>query len=143
MIQPTAKSSAPKRFALLAEDNQPQLVTMTHLLKVAGWEVKGCQNGLEAIQAAEQSHFDVAILDQRMPGAEGLAVVTRLRDQGILDMPVIIVTNDPSKALYDQAAFLGVKKVMPKPIHAGLFAMLVDQAVRESAQTSAAAGSGK
>ena len=138
MIQPTAKSGDRKRFALLAEDNQPQLMTMTLLLKVAGWEVKCCQNGLEALRAAELSHFDVAILDQRMPGAEGLAVVARLRDQGVLDMPVIIVTNDPSKALYDQAALLGVKKVIPKPIHSGLFAMLVDQAVREAAQTSAA-----
>ena len=47
--------------------------------------------GLEALQAAKEEHFDVAVVDLKMPDMDGLTVLRKLKESRP-QIPVIIIT---------------------------------------------------
>jgi len=54
------------------------------------------------------------IVDQNMPGMKGLELVARLRQQGNL-IPVLVTTGLPSSDIAEDAARLGIERVITKP----------------------------
>lgn len=75
--------------------------------------VARCVNGDEALQAVRQHGPDILILDIRMPGKDGLAVLRKMRDE---DMPtqvvLLTVALDDEETL--EALRLGVRGVVLK-----------------------------
>lgn len=75
--------------------------------------VARCVNGDEALQAVRQYGPDILILDIRMPGRDGLAVLREMRDE---DMPtqvvLLTVALDEEETL--EALRLGVRGVVLK-----------------------------
>ncbi len=65
---------------LIADDSAAVRDGITALLKdEPGFEVVGqAQNGLEALQKAQDMRPDLVILDMRMPGLDGVEVTRRL-----------------------------------------------------------------
>lgn len=70
-------------LALLAEDEEPQREALRVLLTEIWPELQllVCEDGIEALEAAADNDLDVAFLDIRMPGANGLAVAEALKSQ--------------------------------------------------------------
>lgn len=68
-------------LALLAEDEAPQREELRGMLSEL-WpelQVLVCEDGISALEAAAEHSPDVAFLDVRMPGANGLAVAEALK----------------------------------------------------------------
>jgi two-component system, NarL family, nitrate/nitrite response regulator NarL len=59
-------------------------------------------DGSTAAELIETRRPDVALLDLRMPGLDGLSVLERLRRGGVA-VPVVVLTAVPHAALADQA----------------------------------------
>ena len=72
-----------------------------------------CVNGREAIQAVRQHRPDVLILDIRMPGMDGIAVLKQLREEN-LPTRVVILTVSLGEDELMALVRLGVRGVVLK-----------------------------
>jgi two-component system nitrate/nitrite response regulator NarL len=70
-------------------------------------------DGSTAAELIETRRPDVALLDLRMPGLDGLAVLDRLRRAGVA-VPVVMITAFPHPALADQARAGGAAGLIGK-----------------------------
>ncbi len=76
---------------LLADDDPKLLRHLAAGLRQAGHTVDCAQDGAEARWAAENGHYDVLVLDIRMPHLDGVSLVRGLRRSGCAS-PVLFVT---------------------------------------------------
>jgi two-component system NtrC family response regulator len=65
---------------LLVDDEQGLLEYMSKLLLKKGFIVKATFSGEEALEAAKDADYDVAVVDLKMPGIDGVETQKRLRD---------------------------------------------------------------
>ena len=63
---------------LLADDEQTFRETLTTVLYEEGFKVTAVSDGSQALKAIRDSSFDVAILDIRMPGVDGIKVLREI-----------------------------------------------------------------
>ncbi|MFF8384030.1 response regulator transcription factor [Streptomyces kanasensis] len=71
---------------------EPSLSELLFLaLRYEGWEVRGAENGAEAVQAARDFRPDVVVLDVQLPDTDGLSVLQRLR-RDRAELPVLFLT---------------------------------------------------
>jgi CheY-like chemotaxis protein len=77
---------------LLAEDNISSQKVAQQMLKKLGYRADTVANGIEACQALERQHYDVVLMDVRMPEMDGLEA-TRIIRQRWPDGPKIIAVT--------------------------------------------------
>jgi two-component system NtrC family response regulator len=65
---------------LLIDDEETLLEYLSKRLLREGFTVKATFSGEEATEVAEQENFDVAVVDLRMPGIDGVETQKRLRN---------------------------------------------------------------
>lgn len=83
-------------------------------LEEEGFEVVAeCDDGFAAIEAVRNLKPDIALLDLRMPGIDGLEVARRLRNAGS-DSPVVLLVASITDDEVIEAMRLGVKGIVLK-----------------------------
>ena len=70
----------PNIRVLLVDDEETLLEYMSKRLSKKGFKVKATFSGNEAISAAKEKHFDVAVVDLKMPGMDGVETQRRLHE---------------------------------------------------------------
>ena len=60
-----------EKCVLIVDDNRSILASLGQILKSEGFKVDTAEDGQEAIRKARDSHFDLALLDIRLPDMEG------------------------------------------------------------------------
>ncbi len=65
---------------LIAEDNAVNRELLRELLEARGYAVVEACDGEEALHAIEQMQPDILLLDIGMPKLDGLAVMSKIRD---------------------------------------------------------------
>ncbi len=68
----------PSIRVLLIDDEETLLEYMSKRLLKKGFTVKCSFSGEEALEAAKKEHFDVAVVDLKMPGMDGVETQKRL-----------------------------------------------------------------
>ena len=71
-------------------------------------------DGSEALKVASSGHYDLVILDLRLPGMNGLEVLRTLRDRG-LTMPILVLTAQDSVEFKVDALRAGADDYVTKP----------------------------
>ncbi|MGH9167183.1 MAG: response regulator transcription factor [Acidimicrobiia bacterium] len=66
---------------LVAEDEPTISLVVCRSLEAAGYQVVAARDGLQALEAGLREKFDLAILDQQMPGLQGIEVLQKWREQ--------------------------------------------------------------
>ena len=104
-----------KTKILVVDDEE--IVRLSALRVFAGTHcsVEVVRNGTEALEAMERGSFDVVLLDLRMPGMDGMAVLRAIRSNWP-DTAVIIVTGYPSIETAKEAVRLGAYNYLAKPV---------------------------
>jgi CheY-like chemotaxis protein len=70
----------PRRLRIMvADDNRDTVLTLSLLLEDEGYEAHGFYDGLDAMNATRQNHYDAIILDIEMPEMSGYAVAQDIR----------------------------------------------------------------
>ena len=118
-----------KTRILIVDDEE--IVRLSHRRVLAGehCNVDVVANGHDALRKMEQQAFDVVLLDVRMPGMDGMAVLKTIK-QNWPDSEVIIITGYPAVDAAKEAVTLGAYDYLAKPvgpddvIHAANGAML-------------------
>ncbi len=119
-------ASAERLTVLLAEDNPINALLARKLLERAGVEVVAVTDGDSALRAALAAQdgsgpaLDAALLDVRMPGMDGKAVVERIRagerQKGLQRLPVAAVTANAFSEDRSACLAAGFDAFVPKPI---------------------------
>lgn len=103
---------------LLVDDEGLQL----HLLRQVlinlrpSYHITAVSSALEALKILAAEPFDVLITDVKMPEIDGLTLVGRLRELGLHDLHIIILSGFDDFSYAQQAIRYGVKDYLLKPI---------------------------
>jgi len=102
---------------LLVEDNGPNRLVATALLKSAGYALEIAQDGAEAVEKSKAHDFDVILMDVQMPKLDGITATTLIRAIGRHRMtPIIAVSAGASKKDREACIAAGMTEYLPKPI---------------------------
>lgn len=105
-----------KRDAVIVDDNSSIRVLLKGVLSELGLNIVAqAANGEEAIRAAKTHQPEVLFLDVNMPILSGLEALPKIREASP-DTAVVMVTGDTSRQLVQQAAGLGARGYIVKPV---------------------------
>ncbi len=108
-----APTLAPK---LLIVEDEPELArAFARALTKGGFEVTHAPDGVVASEALMTKSFDVVLSDIQLPGITGVDLLRLVRAYD-LDVPVILMTGNPSVETAAQAVELGALQYLTKPI---------------------------
>jgi DNA-binding NarL/FixJ family response regulator len=100
---------------LIADDDAGARETLADVLIAEGFAVRTVDDGSAALDVARVEGFDVAFIDQRMPGAEGLEVVQALRRSRACRR-IFILTAYAEPGFTRRALARGADHVFVKPL---------------------------
>jgi DNA-binding NtrC family response regulator len=103
-----------KMKILLVDDEERFLSTTQKLLIKAGYEVLTATSGADALGLMTQQHVDVVILDVKMPGMDGLAVLREIKKFFPL-VEVIMLTGHATVESAVEGLKLGALDYLMKP----------------------------
>ena len=112
---------------LVIEDDDVSRELMRLALEIRGHEVTVADNGVEGYDAAVFVQPDLIVTDMRMPGADGVHVVRRVRDTPSLDRTPILVTTAFGTGTATFALQLGANAYEPKPLDPQSFLATIDR----------------
>ena len=113
---------------LVIDDDAAVGRAIARTLTASGHSVSVAMSGLEAIAVLGGEAFDCVVSDIQMPNFTGMELLEFLRDRG-LDVPVVLVTGDPSIDTALRAIDLGAAHYLVKPIEPGRLERAVERAV--------------
>jgi two-component system nitrogen regulation response regulator NtrX len=101
---------------ILVVDDEPAIRdTMRMILEYDGYEVIVAGSGPEGLATVEKEGPDLVFLDIKMPGLDGLEVLSRLR--GLYEaLPVVIISAHGTTATALEAGRLGAFRFIEKPL---------------------------
>ena len=76
---------------LLAEDDSNLSSVLKDYIEISGYNVFLCRDGIEALDAFQNNHFDLCILDIMMPKMDGFSVAKNIRKVNS-NIPIIFLT---------------------------------------------------
>jgi two-component system nitrogen regulation response regulator NtrX len=104
-----------KARILVIDDESAIRDTMRMILEYEGHEVLAAGSGPEGLALVEREAPDLVFLDVKMPGLDGLEVLSRLR--GLSEaLPVVIISAHGTSATALEAGRLGAFRFIEKPL---------------------------
>lgn len=100
---------------LIADDEDPLRMTLAAWLTDEGFEVAQAADGLEAIKKVQAEDFDIALLDIKMPGANGLEVLRYIKKNS-MSTEVVMATGMSDVGMAVEAMKLGAREYLTKPV---------------------------
>src|SRR5881296_3639035 len=103
---------------LIAEDETIIRLDLRALLERAGFEVCAeARDGEEAVELARSEEPDVAVLDVKMPGLDGIEAARKILDER--PIPIVMLTAYGQEELVSRAVEAGVFGYLVKPFREG------------------------
>ncbi len=124
-----------KETIVVVDDEAPARSAVARLLQERGYTVFALPGGQEAIDFANNNHFDVLLTDFRMPsGLDGLTTVRAVRRINP-QVVAIIMTGHSSIDLAIQSLNLGVHGFVVKPFTAFELTRTIEQTIAQQTLT--------
>ena len=116
-----------KHGSILIIDDEPLMrVSMVDALQAIGYEVQEASTGLEGLERLQASEFNLVITDLRLPGADGLQIVSKCKEQWP-DTEVIVITAHGSVDTAVHAMKSGAYDYITKPFSMDELLLSVDR----------------
>jgi two-component system response regulator HydG len=113
---------------LVTDDELSMRESLAAWLSKGGYAVETAASGEEALEALEARPFDLMLLDVKMPGLDGLAVLERVRERHP-DLQVIMITAYGSIETAVQAMKQGARDYLLKPFDPEHLMLVVERLV--------------
>ncbi|HEX3567130.1 MAG TPA: response regulator [Acidimicrobiales bacterium] len=122
------------RRVVIAEDEAIIRLDLKEILQDEGYDVVGeTGRGDEVVDLVRRHRPDLAILDVKMPGADGLAAARAIAELG-QRVAVLILTAFSQRNLIEEAREAGVAAYLVKPFQRAELVPAIDQAVSRCEQ---------
>ena len=117
-----------KNKALVIDDEQVVLDSVTKILTEENYEVDVSLNGREGLNQAIQKEYDIVLTDIRMPDIGGMRVLRDIK-RAKPSLPVVMITGYASVQSSVQAMKLGAADYIEKPFTPDQLLKAVDSAL--------------
>lgn len=114
----------------LIDDDAAVRDSLALLIGTVGLRVTTWADPLDFLARFDRQAIGVIVLDVRMPGLGGLAVLERLRAEGV-DQPVVMLTGHGTVELCRRAFKSGAAEFLEKPVDDELLIETLQTAVRQ------------
>lgn len=99
---------------LIVDDEPAVRSALREILEYEDYEVCEASNGLEALEVVKEERILLALMDVKMPGIDGLEVLSRLKEN--YDFPVIMISAHATVDKVVEAIKKGAYDFIQKPI---------------------------
>jgi CheY-like chemotaxis protein len=113
---------------LVVDDEVDTCRNLSDILADLGYQVDVAYDGLSALELVRKKAYDVALLDLKMPGMDGLTLyreIKKLRAGTV----AIVVSAYASHQVTEEALEAGAWQVLPKPVDLSRLLGLVNEAL--------------
>jgi two-component system, LuxR family, response regulator FixJ len=107
-------SAIPRYVVIVIDDDLAVRNSLKFSLEVEGLTVRSYATGAELLSAGDLALCSCLVVDQNMPGMNGLDLITLLRARHVA-APAILITSHPSPSLRERAQRAGVP-IVEKPL---------------------------
>jgi len=103
---------------IFIEDDPMNRRVVGDMLNVAGATMAEAESGEIGLKLIDEGDFDMALIDLRMPGMDGITAIERIRARGDAKakLPIIVVTADTAIDLRERCLTAGADEVLFKPV---------------------------
>ena len=108
--------SASQRKILWADDEIGMLRSHQLYLNDRGYEVTPVSNGEDALALLQKESFDIVLLDEMMPGLDGLSTLEQLKQRDP-NIPVIMITKSEEEQIMNEAIGKRSDDYLTKPVN--------------------------
>ena len=114
------------RTVLIIDDNEDMRTLVAAMLAQRGYTVHGVEDGVQGVRMASAGAVDLILLDVRLAGADGIAVLRELRRSGFRK-PVVLVTAMADDEHQAAGYAAGADGYLTKPFLRATLVRIVDQ----------------
>ena len=114
----------------IIDDDEWVADSLKSLLETFGFDVTSYASGNKLFADDQRHTAGCLLVDQHMPGMNGLDVVERLQKEGVR-IPTILISGRLDTSTRERAAILGIKGVIEKPFAADHLIDLIRTALLE------------
>ncbi|MCK4427052.1 MAG: sigma-54-dependent Fis family transcriptional regulator [candidate division Zixibacteria bacterium] len=101
---------------LIVDDEKSQRDMLAGFLEKEGYSIATAESGFEAIELCENKYFEVALIDLKMPGMDGIELLQKLKEMNP-EIQAIMITAHGSIETAVEAMKLGAYHYVNKPIN--------------------------
>jgi CheY-like chemotaxis protein len=115
------RQRVPSLRVLVVEDQKSNQVFIETILTKAGHRCELVTSSDEALAVLRRSHYDLVLLDLRLPGRPGLDVLRMVRlgmSTADVDVPVVVLTGESQPEVREACMAAGATDFLAKPISA-------------------------
>ena len=117
--------------AILIVDDEPGVrAALGGVLRDEGYEVDAVDSGEACLERLSRQPYDAVVLDVWLPGMDGLATLTRMRERDI-DAEVVIISGHGSVEAAVRAIKMGAFDFVEKPLSLDKTVLVVRNALRQ------------
>jgi DNA-binding NtrC family response regulator len=129
------ETGQPKKI-LVADDDEVLRNMLLETLEILGFQVTGVGDGQEALAKVQETNFDLAITDVRMPKLDGLSFLKKAREHQP-KLPVVLITGFSQAYTAQTAKLEGADGYLVKPFRIEKIEELVRKLLGERAAVNA------
>jgi len=100
---PATEMSRSRSVVAVVDDDAAVCNSLKFVLELEGFSVRTYASGAELLRAGDIGACDCFVVDERMPGMNGLEVIAEIRDRN-LSAPAILIISQPSLRVSARAA---------------------------------------
>ncbi len=133
------RSATQSLSILIAEDTEINARVIFTFLKKAGHNPVHVINGTEALKALQENHFDMVLMDMRMPEMDGIEATERWRamqPENDTPIPIIALTANATPADKKKCFKVGMDDFLTKPVNQEQLEKLINQLQSEGRITA-------
>lgn len=101
---------------LIVDDQRGIRFLLEEIIRSEGYQVKSCENGIQALEEVEQDQPDLLIIDYQLPIKNGAEVISELEKKGY-SIPVIVMSGLIEDVKKETTKLQSVKAYFSKPFN--------------------------
>ena len=114
---------------ILAVDNEPSVTfSLRYIFNAPRYQLTPVENGDAALARLDSGseHYDIIIVDQKMPHMSGVELVEELRKRGV-DSKIVVLSAHISEEVREEYERMDVHVMFPKPFDVKALRSAVEQ----------------